>query len=274
MSKLFESGMNRRSALKLMAVTSVSALAMGAGLVGCGQQGGGSPSGAVTGAKYYQVDKFASMSGADQLKELTAQGFGYFDTQSDYYWAGVPNENPFTGTVWVNFHSVDVDEEGYDVMSRDDVSSDMPINYLEMRWDNVESPADSPEGTLQKFAEACGFGEVSVQGWTKNQYSYVGFGTCTIEGEDGYWVVEITSNYDTNEEGEYARVDNAYVRVFVGRLNGMSMEDIKASYLPSEGENGTADETSSGTTSASANEEQSAVENADAESTATESTTN
>ena len=256
MGKLFDMGMDRRSALKLMSVASVSALAMGAGLVGCGQNGGdggdGGTASTVKGAKYYQVDQFASMSGEDQLKELTNQGFGYFDSQNDYYWACSPNENPFTGTVWITFHSVDVDEEGYDVMSRDAVTENKDINYLEVRWDNVESPADSPEGTLQNFVDACGLGEIAGQGWTTNKYSYVGFGTCSLENEDGYWVVEITANYDTNENGEYAPVDNAYVRVFVGRMNGMTIEDIENSYLPSEEDTVQLDDSSATTTEESA----------------------
>ena len=234
MNNLNDKGMDRRAALKLMAVASVGALTMGAGLVGCGQEGGGSGSSAVKGAKYYQIDKFASMSGADQLKELSDEGLGYFEGENDYYWAGVPNDNPFTGNVWINFHSVEVDDEGYDVMSRDDVTNDMAINYLEIRWDNISSPADSPEGTLQSFVEACGLGEQAGEGWTTNQYSYVGFGTCSFEDEDGYWVVEITANYDTNDAGEYTRSDNAYVRVFVGKLNGMTIEDVENSYLPPE----------------------------------------
>lgn len=76
MNNLNDKGMDRRAALKLMAVASVGALTMGAGLVGCGQEGGGSGSSAVKGAKYYQIDKFASMSGADQLKELSDEGLG------------------------------------------------------------------------------------------------------------------------------------------------------------------------------------------------------
>jgi len=172
------------------------------------------------GSRFYKVGSFLSASASTQLKELE-------DTQElDYeegwgcYWTGDPQKAPYDDEVTVYLG----DEDG-DTITREDLEDDKAARSISINW-SCELDADDMEDALDQIEGDLGLSK-RVDVATDDDWGYgASWGKCTIDGEDGVWLMRV-----------YADGDEYSISLYGITLEGLgydSYDELSADFQESE----------------------------------------
>lgn len=183
-------------------------------------------------AKYYQLDKFASLSSDQMLNELeNGQGFTY----QDKGWSGDPKDDiadalynkPSSNTgglMWITLQ----DKKGQ-LLSRDKLKYEKPeIGEVKISYTINNQSFDEQQQLADRIINQCGFTDMIYEISSEKPAQVLKMGKCQIKGQDALWEVYLK---DVKTGGAWWSGSNTHIDISVMLLGDKDYEDFKNTKL-------------------------------------------
>ena len=157
----------------------------------------GSLSGCSGSVAWYQLDKFLAQDPSAIVKELEEnqgleyqgeQDLGTYLSYDVYVWGGIPKD-PLTKSG--ENEILELFKGDHDALSRDELLDGEEITGATITFDTDAFDNGSIESTVEDIVKKCGFSNKKAEGMHDNGFTYIAAGSCQIDGQDGYWRIDI-----------------------------------------------------------------------------------